>query len=856
MEVAKHLHYIVLSFLLVSSCLIGTTAISAEDIPICVASRNQSDPRICPDGNGGAFVLWLDSRQDSINHLYLQRLNASGAPAWTANGILVAARVHTLASYGLVSDGEGGAIIAWQDQRNDASDIYAQRVAPNGTMLWTTGGVAVSVFPGDQISLSIIPDGTAGAIVTWEDHRYSLVDIYAQRISSAGTSLWRETGIQISQNENREQSPKIVPADSSGAIIFWTERIRSGEESRTSVRAQRASADGELLWQAEGVEIIPEQSSLFSASVTSDSAGGALVTWLAAELNESALYTQRVLRSGKFAWRRASFVSSPAGFQFSHAVTPGVDDDYFVAYQHSPEGNGSDIFVKRFNLSFGGSSWSGGAVIACSADGNQGLPQLIADESGGVFVSWEDERVSGKRQIYAQHISAEGEIRFEVDGSLLFEGSDRQSDHAVIGGQSESAIIAWTDSRKGDETDIYAGQIFYPDFLAHPVVQFRVTSGWNMLSLPLTVTDLRAAIVYPSAISPAFVYENGYRSPEILPYGLGYWLKFPSNATLSITGEKRLSDTVRLVEGWNMIGSISASVLATNMETRPPGLLASSFFAYEEGYTVADTVKSGQGYWIKSNGTGDLIFSASPGNQLRSVGDEIEDGFMNSVVLRLSTADGKTAQLKILLDKGSHQRGRAVGYELPPAPPGGMFDVRFSSGQWVEAYSNENVNPSTFQIDLMGTESPITLTAETQGSVADIRLSASTDNTDWRPLVLGTPLTFSGELTGHVFVRAEPLTGKPETFSLSQNFPNPFNPSTSIMLSLLTEARIELAIFNTLGMEVIRLADNEFFPSGTHMLKLSGSDLPSGVYYYRITATDLKSGFPIFGATKEMVIIR
>lgn len=77
--------------------------------------------------------------------------------------------------------------------------------------------------------------------------------------------------------------------------------------------------------------------------------------------------------------------------------------------------------------------------------------------------------------------------------------------------------------------------------------------------------------------------------------------------------------------------------------------------------------------------------------------------------------------------------------------------------------------------------------------------------------------------------------GHPVEFRLYQNFPNPFNPSTTIRYSLATRAHVTLVVYNTLGQEVARLAEGEQ-EEGFHEVQFDGRDLPSGVYYYTLRA--------------------
>lgn len=80
----------------------------------------------------------------------------------------------------------------------------------------------------------------------------------------------------------------------------------------------------------------------------------------------------------------------------------------------------------------------------------------------------------------------------------------------------------------------------------------------------------------------------------------------------------------------------------------------------------------------------------------------------------------------------------------------------------------------------------------------------------------------------------------PPVFSLSPNYPNPFNPSTAIEFSLGGAAAVEVVVYNTLGQPVRRLAD-QFMEAGGHRLVWDGSDgqgraLSSGVYFCRLRA--------------------
>lgn len=135
-----------------------------------------------------------------------------------------------------------------------------------------------------------------------------------------------------------------------------------------------------------------------------------------------------------------------------------------------------------------------------------------------------------------------------------------------------------------------------------------VPVGWSMLSVPLTVDDYTKTTLFPTAISDAFAYEGSYVIKDILANMVGYWMKFDRAQTISITGYERLKDTAHVIQGWNMVGSISSPIPVCKIISIPAGIFASDFFSYDNSYLTVDTLKPIHGYWIKMSSDGDLVY--------------------------------------------------------------------------------------------------------------------------------------------------------------------------------------------------------------------------------------------------------
>ena len=80
-------------------------------------------------------------------------------------------------------------------------------------------------------------------------------------------------------------------------------------------------------------------------------------------------------------------------------------------------------------------------------------------------------------------------------------------------------------------------------------------------------------------------------------------------------------------------------------------------------------------------------------------------------------------------------------------------------------------------------------------------------------------------------------TNTPDEFRLLQNFPNPFNPTTTIRYDIKTKGNVELKVFDLLGREITTLV-NESQTPGTYEVVFDASTMPSGVYYYKMQAGD------------------
>ena len=79
-----------------------------------------------------------------------------------------------------------------------------------------------------------------------------------------------------------------------------------------------------------------------------------------------------------------------------------------------------------------------------------------------------------------------------------------------------------------------------------------------------------------------------------------------------------IEDTIVVIEGWNLIGSISDPISVSSISSIPSGIITSQFFSYGGSYISADSIKPGKGYWVKVVESGQLILSSEPTGSMAS----------------------------------------------------------------------------------------------------------------------------------------------------------------------------------------------------------------------------------------------
>ncbi|MBI5215025.1 MAG: DUF1573 domain-containing protein [Ignavibacteriae bacterium] len=382
------------------------------------------------------------------------------------------------------------------------------------------------------------------------------------------------------------------------------------------------------------------------------------------------------------------------------------------------------------------------------------------------------------------------------------------------------------------------------DTTTYASIQLGLKNGWNMVSMPATLSSTDKDSVFPTAQSQAFAYQGTYVYHLSLFYGRGYWVKFSGEQTRSFSGVAIQQDTFDLISDWNMIGSISYPVLSNSIAQIPDGIVQTSYFGYDNGYSIADTIQPGKAYWVKVNQAGKLVLAASAFSEMTKQTSQLES--LNKI--EIVDANGNSSTMYV--GAKPNEEFTTLAYELPPLPPNEAFDVRFRNGNMVALINQEN-GRKEFPISVQGATLPLT-----------IKWTVN-DKSNTYSLLTGKNKSVKMNGAGEAKINdAQSLVLKvsdvaiPEVYSLGQNYPNPFNPMTTVSFSLPYHSLVSLKVYNSLGQVVQTVFEQLQFDAGYHDVKLDASSLSSGVYYYRFDASAMGDAAREFHQTKSLMIVK
>ncbi len=770
------------------------------NLPICTAALNQESPRLISDGVGGVFIVWKDDRDDSVSYdydIYARRVDASGAAQWPADGVAICAEISSQSSPEPVSDGAGGAIITWQDERSGDCNVYAQRVDEEGSAQWTADGVAICTAAAHQLTPQVISDGAGGVIIAWYDGRGDSYDIYAQRADAEGSAQWTADGVAICTAAANQSTPHVVSDGSGGAIIAWYDRRSDSRD----VYAQRVDASGAVQWAVDGVIVATATDDQARVRLVSDGSGGAIITWQDERGGTDAddIYAQRVNASGSEQWTSGGVaICTAASVQDSpELASDGAGGAIITWHDERSEWLG-DIYAQHVNH-WGAVQWAADGVAVCTAAHSQGAPDLVSDGAGGAVIAWVDDRngAAGNKDLYAQRVDASGAVQWIADGVAFCTADRDQRYPQLVTDGAGGAIVAWEDRRNGigvGNLDIYAQRVERNGYLGYPSASIAAVDDRPNDQGGVAVIDWSASYLdeYPNEVVTYYSIwmrrTEESRALRILSESLDV---LDERTALSLEGVGAMSRF-----GWAPVDTVNAYYLdeyALHVPTY--GDSTESGLPLTEYMVIAHTASQWV-FWESGVASGYSVDNLAPGPPLGLV--------------------AQAAQIDVQLDwspSGVQDEDLYYYNVYRSDAPGVVPDATTFAG----------ATPDTFYVD------------HGPGEGTWYYVVAAED-------VHGNEGPPSDEADAEILTGVEdPDPGLPLAFALRRNRPNPFTGLTSIAYDVPDGGgHVTIDVFDVSGRHVRVLIAGHVSP-GRRFVSWDGSDgsgrkVASGVYYCRMTA--------------------
>ncbi len=393
-----------------------------------------------------------------------------------------------------------------------------------------------------------------------------------------------------------------------------------------------------------------------------------------------------------------------------------------------------------------------------------------------------------------------------------------------------------------------------------PNLAVSLSDGWNLVSVPVAIADPHDLSLFKFAVSRLFAYDGVYRGVDFIQNGVGYWAKYNGSDAVGFPGTGILHDTFNLTEGWNLIGSISKDVPVSSIVQIPPGNLLTPYFSYSStGYSPSGTIVPGRAYWVRASAAGQLVLDASGslGKHSSAAPAQPELKDFHRLIIR----DGAKHEQVLYFGQENLLHSPIDAFSLPPSPPEGAFDVRFSSDRMLNTYSPDRARAgeNLFGISLRNISFPLTVRLELAGDehrIVSIIENGGSSGKIAHSLANHQELILRDSRVSTLSLKVGDLRTIPAQYSLGQNYPNPFNPTTSISFELKENALVTLQVYNVLGQEVATLLNRAAMDGGEQSVEFDASSFVSGVYYYKIIAQDIGGSSILFSDTRKMLFVK
>lgn len=782
------------------------------------------EPHLLQDSRGKVYLFY---RNQTSGEIFASRFNGDltiDRPAVLVNDTSAGAYAGPFDA-ALFPDGR--VVIVWENYGASSQTISMRIYDSAGVSQLGPAAVPSDISTTQKWVPSVAIDPSSGFLVAWEDYRNGQADIYARQFSGSGTPVGADFSIVPPPSSDFAQyAPRVAFCGADKYVIGWHDR-RQGQE----IFIQQYHPVTGLVGVNRLISTPDTLTTNWDLNLSVSPAGTMTATWGtfgAANNIMSLRFAAGLVPIGTPTPRNLT----STGRRWSPGVSYATNTRYATAWTEF-QNEDANINLMLFDT-------AATRVLVAEVtlnDDQVGSPSTHPDIAVGT--DWYDLVVFESRRhdagdIYCQAVSAPG-IKPDYNQKVSQDtGASLQSEPAIASGNGKSLVV-WVDSRPLAGV---AGQRIFG--------RFGSSIGY-FTENEFCISDTLQAAVKSSP--KARIAKTGRT--------LIVWLDKRSG-NLQVWG-RWLTSTGALDAAEFQISNAGADLnndeLSLSVDT-----LGRFYVVWLDRAPAAPTVKC---RWYSADKSAGGSFSWAPNfgiNISEMAVDDFSDGnvgvlwtgvdsIVNRLYFAVLTPGGSL--VRQLLDITDHPQADAE------KPAVSIAENGYVSAGWVDHRAgNRRVYYQVFDAAL----SPLDINQPVSAATPEFMTSPVTHTSRGRAWFAWVDPRANGlqvYLANTIYLPTgvdDPNTALPSEYRLEQNYPNPFNPSTTIEFALPRAANVTLTIFNLLGREVTRLADDQRFLAGTHRivwdgLDQSGNQTASGVYFYRLTAGD-------FTEQRKMILVK
>jgi hypothetical protein len=425
------------------------------NLALAVGPGDQVQPKLLPLPNGSWYLSWFDANPNSpppIGYdVYAQSLDAGGVPQGPHNGLLVAdLGLSSTEDYGLSVDTAGNELIAFQDDREGPNvQITAAKISPTGQMLWGPLGVQLTNNQNSNNSPKIAGTSDGNVVVAWTSNS----DVVLQKLDPSGSPLWG-SGVVLSDSQASFLLADLHAADEGSVIVSWVSS--TGFDAPSTLLATKVSATGGPMWGYQPVHVFDGGSLEFGEFpyFVPDGSGGAVFSWYS-DSPTLQVYAQHILANGTEAFPHNGSVGSnnPNDVRVSPSVSylKATGETFLFWTEEDSNQVLNGVSGQKFN-SAGAQQWGSNGLAIVPLGSDQQLFVQNVQTGTGAQVFWVDEPNFDQSTMNAIRLDGSGNtVCAQFPVSSVVSGKSRLA--AAIAASGLSAIV-WQDDRSGTD-DIY-----------------------------------------------------------------------------------------------------------------------------------------------------------------------------------------------------------------------------------------------------------------------------------------------------------------------------------------------------------------------------------------------------------------